>query len=177
VGALLSQSTESLGSSEHSPSEVPVSEFTKSLVVSPLADGRTWVLMEPFSYDVGAEGSGDTVQVPVLFMTDFASVPRPFWSFFPPWGKYGNAAVIHDFGYATQTRKKWRVDAIFIEGMKVLGVDVFTRWTLFLAVSVFGWFAWWADGRRKRRGVSITADRLPDKSIERPQDVRQSAAG
>jgi len=46
-----------------------MSQFTKALVVTPLADGRTWVLLEPFSYDVGREGSGDRVRVPVKFMT------------------------------------------------------------------------------------------------------------
>ena len=33
-----------------------MSEFTKILVVSPLADGKTWFLREQFSYDVGSEG-------------------------------------------------------------------------------------------------------------------------
>ena len=41
-----------------------------------------------------------------LFMTDFASIPRPLWSILPQWGRYGNAAVVHDFGYWTQTRPR-----------------------------------------------------------------------
>ena len=40
-----------------------MSRFTRALIVSPLADGRTWVLVEPFSYDVGELGSGDTIEV------------------------------------------------------------------------------------------------------------------
>lgn len=143
-----------------------MSEFTKSLVVSPLADGRTWVLLEPFSYDVGAEGSGDTIHVPALFMTDFASVPRPFWAVFPPWGKYGNAAVIHDFGYATQTRRRAAVDAIFLEGMQVLGVGWLARHLIYWSVRAWGWAAWWADARRHRRGEPFVAERMPEKSIE-----------
>ncbi|MBN2586411.1 MAG: hypothetical protein JXA64_09465 [Candidatus Fermentibacteraceae bacterium] len=40
-----------------------MSLFTRSLVVSPLSDGRTWVILRPFGYDVGREGSGDRVRV------------------------------------------------------------------------------------------------------------------
>ena len=32
-------------------------------------------LLASFSYDVGAEGSGDTILVPAGFGTDFASIP------------------------------------------------------------------------------------------------------
>lgn len=150
-----------------------MSQFTKALVVSPLADGRTWVLLDSFSYDVGFEGSGDTVAVPAKFMTDFASVPRIFWTILPPWGRYGNAAVIHDFGYWDKTRTRFEVDRIFLEGMKVLGVGVFARYTLFLFVRLLGWWVWWQDRRLKKRGGSMIAYRLPDRSVERAADVRQ----
>ena len=149
-----------------------MSGFTKALVVSPLSDGRTWVLMDPFSYDVGREGSGDTINVPVLFLTDFASVPRPFWSIFPPWGRYGNAAVIHDFLYADQPRPRRTADHIFLEAMTVLKVGRLTKYILFYAVRCFGWLAWRSDSRRKRRGVPYVAVRLPDKSVEGPAEVR-----
>ena len=148
-----------------------MSEFTKALVVSPLSDGRTWVLLDPFSYDVGHEGSGDTINVPVLFKTDFASVPRPFWSIFPPWGRYGNAAVIHDFGYADQSRSRREVDHIFLEGMAVLGVGSPTRYILYFFVRLFGWLAWWGDRRRRQRGESIVAAHLPDKSVDGRREV------
>jgi uncharacterized protein DUF1353 len=149
-----------------------MSQFTKTLVVSPLADGRTWVLREPFSYDVGTKGSYDTITVPVRFMTDFASVPRPLWWLLPPWGKYGNAAVIHDFGYWEQSRPKRRVDRIFLEGMKVLGVGVLTRYTMFLAVSLFGFVAWYS--RRRRPGQHI-ARRFPTKCSDRRADLLRDA--
>ncbi|MCK4806300.1 MAG: DUF1353 domain-containing protein [Candidatus Aegiribacteria sp.] len=81
-----------------------MSVFTEQLIVSPLSDGKTWVILRPFSYDVGNVGSGDTVRVRTGFMTDFASIPRLLWIFLPRWGKYGNAAVIHDWLYWTQKR-------------------------------------------------------------------------
>jgi hypothetical protein len=148
-----------------------MSEFTKALVVTPLADGRTWVLMEPFSYDVGNEGSGDTVYVPVKFMTDFASVPRLLWIVFPQWGKYGNAAVIHDWGYWSKERTKQQTDLIFLEGMKVLGVRPFTRTFLYLAVHVFGWWAWRSAGKRRARNESRVAFRIPEKSTDQKADL------
>src|SRR5438046_10170088 len=73
-----------------------MSRFTEALVVTPLADGNTWVIVRPFGYDVGREGSGDRIDVRMGFMTDFGSIPRLFWIALPKWGKYGNAAVIHD---------------------------------------------------------------------------------
>ena len=154
-----------------------MSQFTKALVVTPLADGRTWVLMEPFSYDVGREGSGDTVNVPVKFMTDFASVPRLLWIFLPQWGKYGNAAVIHDWGYWSKERSKQQTDLIFLEGMKVLGVPPFKRTVMYLAVHLFGWWAWWSAGKRRARNEKKVAFRIPEKSTDEKADLAQHAAG
>jgi len=51
-----------------------MSRFIEMLIVSPLPDGRTWVIRCPFGYDVGKETSGDTIEVPVGFTTDFGSV-------------------------------------------------------------------------------------------------------
>ena len=63
-----------------------MSRFTDILLVSPLADGKTWVVMRDFGYDVGTEGSTDRIDVAVGFQTDFASVPRLFWTVLPKWG-------------------------------------------------------------------------------------------
>ena len=119
-----------------------MSRFTDSLVVSPLTDGRTWVIISPFGYDVGSEGSGDTINVETGFMTDFASIPRIFWMLLPRWGKYGNAAVIHDWLYWTQERTRLAADRIMLGGMKVLSVPGWQRWMIFHAVRWFGWAAW-----------------------------------
>lgn len=119
-----------------------MSFFTESLVVSPLSDGRTWVILRPFSYDVGIEGSGDTVRVRTGFMTDFASIPRLLWIFLPCWGKYGNAAVIHDWLYWSQKRSRKEADSIMLEGMTVLEVPVWQKYSIYSAVRAFGWLAW-----------------------------------
>jgi hypothetical protein len=119
-----------------------VSRFTEILLVSPLADGKTWVIMRDFGYEVGAEGSGDRIDVAIGFQTDFATVPRPLWIVLPKWGSYGNAAVIHDWLYWKQDRARAAVDGIFFEAMGVLGVSAPTRFTLYWGVRLFGWMAW-----------------------------------
>ncbi|MGH7533296.1 MAG: DUF1353 domain-containing protein [Gemmatimonadales bacterium] len=145
-----------------------MSRFTEPLLVTPLADGRTWVVMRDFGYDVGAEGSGDQISVAVGFQTDFASVPRPLWWLFPCWGKYGNAAVIHDWLYWTQTRPKPEADHIFLEAMTVLGVGTFTRYSLYYAVHWFGGLAWIQNQEDRAQGFqrvqSVTALKATDAS-------------
>lgn len=40
---------------------------------------------------------GRWVFVPAGFLSDGASIPKPFQSFYGPWGNYGQAAVLHDY--------------------------------------------------------------------------------
>jgi hypothetical protein len=141
-----------------------VSRFTSILLVSPLADGQTWVLMREFGYDVGAEGSQDQITVPVGFETDFASVPRPFWAILPKWGKYGNAAVIHDWLYWEQGRARPTADAILLEGMAVLGVSAVVRHTIYTAVRLFGWLAWYRNQADRADGYNRVLSILPIKA-------------
>ena len=143
-----------------------MSRFTEVLVVSPLADGHTWYLRREFGYDVGSEGSGETIDVPVGFLTDFASIPRPLWWLLPRWGKYGNAAVIHDFCYWEQRYSRHRADRIFLEAMKVLGVKPITRSVMFAAVWLFGCFGWRKNRKLKKEGKNRIARKSPAKSVE-----------
>lgn len=62
-------------------------------------DGHNWTVTAPFDYAVGAADGATVVHVPVGFVTDFASIPRMFWSIMPPEGWYGKAAVLHDYLY------------------------------------------------------------------------------
>ena len=139
-----------------------MSKFTKILTISPLPDGRSWVLRESFSYDVGFEGSNDTITVPVGFVTDLASVPRPLWSILPQWGRYGNAAVIHDWLYWQQDRPRREADYIMFEAMGVLGVHWLTRWFIYVALVLFGWLGWWLNSERHKIGIkkSLAEDEI-----------------
>lgn len=119
-----------------------MSRFTEALVVSPLADGNTWRLRSPLGYEVGDLGSGDLITAQAGFTTDFASIPRVFWWILPRWGKYGNAAVLHDWLYWTQERKRAEADRIMLEAMGVLEVPNWQKWPIYLGVRAFGGLAW-----------------------------------
>ena len=126
-----------------------MSRFTESLIVTPLADGKTWITLSDFGYEVGSEGSGDTIDVQIGFYTDFASIPRVLWIILPKWGKYGNAAVIHDWVYWDQSRSRREADDIFLEAMGVLDVNHWKKYSIYWAVRIFGGFAWRANQRKK----------------------------
>lgn len=128
-----------------------MSSFTDPLIVSPLPDGRNWVLVEEFDYDVGAEGSGDTVHVPAGFVTDFASVPQFLWSILPYWGKYGKAAVVHDYLYSTHQKTKQETDRVFLEAMLVEGTPKSKAEIMYWAVRLFGFWAWRNDIRHPKQ--------------------------
>lgn len=125
-----------------------MSRFTEPLVVTPRPDGHTWIVLSDFGYEVGEEDSNDVINVNIGFHTDFASIPRLLWAVLPRWGKYGNAAVIHDWLYWCQTRSRREADDIFLEGMKVLGVTPWKRNVIYYAVRWFGCFAWRSNRRR-----------------------------
>jgi len=42
-----------------------MSRFTETLIVTPLPDGKTWIILADFGYDVGEEGSSDVVNVQI----------------------------------------------------------------------------------------------------------------
>jgi len=144
-----------------------MSRFTDILLVSPLADGKTWVVMRDFGYDVGTEGSTDRIDVAVGFQTDFASVPRLFWTVLPKWGKYGNASVIHDWLYWAQTRPRAQADAIFLEAMGVLGVHDAVRCPMYWAVRLFGGVAWYRNQLDRGAGFDRVRPDLAVKSVVR----------
>lgn len=159
-----------------------MSRFTAPLVVTPLNDGRTWRILWSttidgeypedsinFGYDIGEEGSGLSVNVPDGFQTDFASIPRLLWWLMPTWGRYGNAAVIHDYLYSRggkitiaenvygipeaawaslgmksvlpwPTRKQ--ADLVMLQAMTVLEVSAWQKYLLYYGVRLTGWWTW-----------------------------------
>lgn len=116
-----------------------MSSFTTPLDLR-YQDGRNWEVLSSFDYCVGSLESCQLVRVPRGFVTDFASIPRFFWRLLPPTGTYGKAAVLHDFIYRTAGHPYSRLEAdnLFIEAMAVLGVSSVIRWTMWLAVRLFG---------------------------------------
>ncbi len=130
-----------------------MSRFTEPLVVTPRPDGRTWIVLSDFGYEVGKVGSGDVINVPIGFHTDFASIPRPLWVIFPRWGKYGNAAVIHDWLYWDQPRSREAADDILLKAMGDLKVSPWQKYPIYWAVRLGGWWAWWRNPSKRNRPI------------------------
>lgn len=124
-----------------------------------------WRVMDEFRFYVGSETSGEWVYVPSGYLTDGASVPRIFWNIIPPWGSYGQAAVVHDIvcEYLSVTKDgkpspvtRAQCDAILLEAMTVMGVPRLTRTLIYGAVSAY----------RLISGVSTPSTTVLKRSIE-----------
>ena len=121
--------------------ELTMSSFTSPLVVKHL-NGKNWEVVRAFTYHIGDRYATEKITVPVGFLTDFASIPKSVWSLIGhPTGRYGKAAVVHDYVYRTSCLKYTRkqADQIFLEGMKVLEVGYLKRYSIYWAVRSFGW--------------------------------------
>lgn len=105
-----------------------------------------WRVLNSFRFYIGSPESGKVVYVPAGYLTDGASVPQLFWNIIPPWGSYGQAAVVHDIlcEYLSITKDgqpqpitRARCDAILLEAMEALGVPKAKRWAIYLAVCAY----------------------------------------
>ena len=119
-----------------------MSSFTTPLIVSPMPDGRRWKLHRSFEYHIGTEHSNDYISVPAGFVTDFASIPWLFWTILPAWGKYGKAAVLHDYLYQGMYMTRKQADGLFYDAMLVSGTKTWKAMVMYYAVRLFGKFAW-----------------------------------
>lgn len=103
-------------------------------------------LLQTLEYRVGAEDSPVVICVPVGFETDFASIPFGIRNLFPPLGRWGRPAIIHDYLYATQGERgrfdRLEADRIFQEAMEVVGVPAWRRFVMFRAVRIGGAGGW-----------------------------------
>ena len=112
-----------------------------------LSDGRTARIIEEYIIEL----NNDKIIIPVGFETDFASVPRIFWFFIPPWGRYSVPAVIHDFLYKTGEVSRKKADKIFKKLMEELNINPFKINIIYSAVRIWGWIEW--DKERKKNNT------------------------
>ena len=103
-----------------------------------MMDNYNWMILSPFEFHIGNFPSARIISVPVGTITDLASIPRLFWSIFPPHGQWAKAAIIHDYLYETGLESRYRSDKIFLEGMEVLKVPRITRYFMYTSVRIFG---------------------------------------
>ena len=155
-----------------------MSSFTTPLEVE-FMDGHSWKVHSPFTYHLGEKEYPDFIEVPVGFITDFASIPRILWVLLPPTGPYGKAAVIHDWLYqggkvvseypitdkdggAIYIRQthymlagRRDADAVLWEAMGVLGVNWLTKFVIYCGVRLGGRFAWHHGHAKPKQAVML----------------------
>lgn len=121
--------------------------FPLPLKAEYVGKGR-WQLTAPFEYHSKKYG---VIKVPIFFISDGASIPKVFYTLIGGrWtGKYVEASIPHDWLYFSQIIKRSCADAIFLEGMKYLGVSFWRRRIMWLAVRLRGWIPWNYHKRRK----------------------------
>jgi uncharacterized protein DUF1353 len=121
-----------------------------------------YFLLKPITWKPNpGQEAFQAVTVPVGFVTDFASIPRKFWSFLPPDGKYTYPAIVHDFLYWTQTRPKEEADKIFKFGMEEFGIGTVNSTLIYNAVYWFGSNAWKENAALKAKGEKRILKRFP----------------
>jgi len=114
-----------------------LSQFLLPLEVTPLDDGRNWRVDECFDYESMVLDA--IIQIPIGFVTDFASIPRVLWDWLPPTGKYARAAVVHDFLYRTPGfATRAQADGVLMEAMSILNVGWLTRQVIYNGVRLGG---------------------------------------
>jgi hypothetical protein len=117
-------------------------------------DWKTWILEEEVIYSQGP--GSPAIVVPVGFMTDFASIPRPFRNW--QQGSVGPqriGAYLHDWLYSSQSSlSRKHSDQIFRDAMDLAGARWFPRNAMYYALRVGGWFAWRSNQKKlKEQGL------------------------
>lgn len=110
------------------------------LILEPISNGKG-ILLEEYVYDV----NGYLIRVPKSFITDGASVPKSLQWLYNPYGKYINAAVIHDYLYSVYNNtgiNRTLADKIFRHIMQENGIDKRTIKRFYIAVRCFGETSW-----------------------------------
>jgi len=115
------------------------SKFLSTLKIESREDSENiWVLTAPLIYQ--SKVLDKIIEVPVLFQTDLASVPRiPF--IFEAWGNRAHyEAVLHDFGYRIDSGLAFmEANDLFLEAMMVRGKTTGIRYPMYWGVVIAGY--------------------------------------
>lgn len=108
--------------------------------LKPYSDS-VWVIETPLIYESDLVG---LIVVPKCFETDFASVPRVPIAYMAFGGRAHREAVLHDAMYCKDFPENISfsmANKVFLEAMMLRGKGFFTRWSMYLAVQMFGWMS------------------------------------
>ena len=119
-----------------------------AIAYDPDEDEGSWVLTEPYT----RETLIGPITVPAGFRTDLASVPwQLVWkSMFRQFGKWGGAAVVHDYLYRTKPPgvTKEEADLVFLDLLTQDGMNLLQRTAMYRAVDNFGGRAWRSHSKK-----------------------------
>src|SRR5688572_18146000 len=133
-----------------------------------------YFLTRPIAWKPNADQPGyEAIQAPRGFVTDFASIPRAFWSLLRPDGEYTYPAILHDYMYWMQSVPRKTADEIFRMGMQDLGVSPATVAMVYEAVAQFGGASWQANAQLKAKGEKRILRRFPSDPATRWKDWKQ----
>lgn len=107
-------------------------------------------------------GKYPEITVPKGFVTDFASIPRIFWSVLRPDGDYTYPAIIHDYLYWKQSTTREVADNILRAGMQAFSLDKVTVAAIYNAVRAGGESSWTSNASEKKQGMRRILLKEPD---------------
>lgn len=108
------------------------------------------MLLRPYKWVIG--NTNESIVVPTGFVTDHASIPRPFWTFLSPKGRYARAAIIHDYLYYSQQCSRAQADNLISIAMKESGVNIVEQTAIDWGLYWGGRLGWEENRRSKEAG-------------------------
>jgi hypothetical protein len=122
-----------------------------------------YVLTKPIQWlPASAQTRHAAVFVPTGFVTDFASIPRVFWSMLRPDGEYTYPAIVHDYLYWVQDRPRAVADEILKIGMQEFGVGATALNIIYAAVRAGGQSSWDTNAKLRAAGERRVLKNLPE---------------
>ena len=123
------------------PPDWCIATFPKMLRYQHIFDTQNVQLTDTFVFRSKIAG---TVEVPAGYISDGASVPRLFQNIFPPYGKYLEAAVAHDYIYSDIFDRftKKQADNVFRELLEVLRIPEWKIKLMYRGVKLGGKGGW-----------------------------------
>jgi hypothetical protein len=148
-------------------------EAVGTLHLSKFAD-PVYFLTKPITWKPNpGQEAFPTVTVPIGFVTDFASIPRMFWSMLPPDGLYTYPAIVHDFLYWHQSTSRQVADQIMRFAMEDFRVSTVVSGAIYRSVDLFGGSAWSENKKLRESGEKRTLKTFPDNPTTRWKDWKK----
>jgi hypothetical protein len=114
------------------------SDYPTVKVIPRKAGDKIFLLTETLGYRTAILDDCPNIIICKGFESDGASVPRIFWSFFPPSGQHLGAAIVHDWLCVTKICTSRQAADIFAEAMRDLGVPAIIRCMMYAGVRIGG---------------------------------------